>query len=338
MDVKKSRPLSEDEICGRLIVDENLRRTVIDFVDLLDKQGILEMFIVGDKLDELIAALNEKDILTGEFAQVEYCGAMLRRYYESHFLRQVARQVAAATVTTDEQIASATQLVIELWQTPKHCSDLFLATCDLGTRLRKVYAVAIDQYFRQKVEKGICVISRSEDTEKVTTYWEELTKEKNVIFKLLDEAIPLGIEVSEEAMKWANVKKKVFNRIDFSSAMELTDFETVYEVLFGMMPSTPSGKTKSQAQDEVSYAFKILVLKDCLSQIPSIKNQTGTKITSMVQKEAKEDSLRIMMRYIQAFFMFYREDAAIVRRRQKEQLAENMLKFDNRGKGYNIPN
>lgn len=338
MDDKKGNIFfSEDEIAYSIILNEKLRNSVVAFVDELERQGVLKMFINGDKLDELAAKFDSLEILTGEFAYIECSKAMLKRDYDSHFYRQVARQIAALNVREKEKIFGYISNLLELWQTPKHSSDLFLATCDLAVRLRAVYARAVDVYFGQKMGEGIGVVPRNNDISKIQTFWEQLTKQRQEIFRLLSEALPLGVENYDDASCWAIQRKRTFDRIDFTTAFDVVDFENTYHSFFGNTPVVGSGKTRAEVKKIVEETYKRLLLKDCLLQIENPKNQTSAKITSMILKSSKEMTLRMQMRYIQAFFMFYREDAHITREVASSGRENNPVKFNNGKRGFNIP-
>ena len=336
-DKKSVIPLSVDAIKDYIFEDASLRDVVLDFVQQLENHGILKMFMVGNKFDELTSKLNSLGILTGPFAGLDYRGDMILGYYQVHFGHQIAKQIAAAQVTTKDEIAIRLDCVIELWQTPKHASDLFLAVCDFAVRVRKVYQAAIDSYFKQKVETGLRIGYRSDNTEKVLNYWEEMSKSKKEIFSLLDAALPLGIESSEETEIWILNHRDEFDRIDFDAATKLTDFETVFEIFFGNTRVTSSGIKKSDAKVMVYQSYKALVLKDCLTEVKDAEAQTGENLTSVLQAKANDDALRLIIRFIQAGFMFYREDARLIRERTRRSVIESMPTLYNGGT-INIPN
>lgn len=336
-DKQNVNPLSVDAITTKITGTKQWRDIVVDFVQQLENHGILRMFMNGEKLDELNSKLNSLQILVGTYSKLDYRGEMLVRYYESHFCRQVARQIAAVEATSDEEIEIHLKSVIELWQTPKHASDLFLAMCDLPVALRKVYQAAIDDYFEKKYDTGLHVVSRSENMEKILNFWEDLSETKKEIFRLLDEAMPLGIEHSEETEEWVKNHKDEFAGINFAAARKLTEFDTVYEIFFGSSPRTKSGFTRAETKVKVYQSYKVLVLKDCLAEIPEPQAQTGKAITKVLENKAKDESLRLIIRFIQAFFMFYREDARIVRERMRRSLIQSMPTLYNGGT-INIPN
>ena len=338
MDDKKAKNLlSEDEIAYSIILNEKLRNIVVGFVDELERQGILEMFINGDKLDELVTKLDSLEILTGEFAYIECSKAMLKRDYDAHFCRQVVRQIAVLNVSEKEKIFGYISNLLELWQMPKHSSDLFLVACDFAVRLRAVYAKAVDVYFSQKMGEGFKVVSRRNDIDKIQTFWEELTKQRQEIFKLLSEALPLGIDNYDDASCWAIQRRRIFNRIDFAPALDIVDFESTYHSFFGNTSVVDSGKTRAEVRKIVEETYKRLLIKDCLLQIENPKNQTSAKITSMIRKSSQEMTLRMQMRYIQAFFMFYREESHIAREVARSGGEKNPVKFNNGKRGFNIP-
>ena len=336
-DKQNVSPLSIDEITTKIIATAKWRNEVVDFVQQLEKHGILKMFMNGDSLDKLNSKLNDLQILVGPYAKLDYRGEMLIRYYESHFCHQVARQIAAVGATTDEEIDTHLKSVIELWQTPKHASDLFLAMCDLPIALRKVYQAAIDDYFEKKYETGLYVVSQSDNMKKISNYWETLSESKKEIFKLLDHAMPLGIEDSEETEAWISNHEDEFCKVDFSAARKLTDFDTVYKIFFGRSTTTQAGFTRAETKLKVYQSYKALVLKDCLTEIPDSDAQTGKAITNVLKKKAKDEPLRFIIRFIQAFFMFYREDARLVRERTRRSIIQSMPTLHNGGT-INIPN
>lgn len=336
-DKKRVIPLSVEAIKDCIFEDAHLRDIVLDFVQQLENHGILKMFMVGDKFDELTSKLDSLGILTGSFAELNYRGDMILGYYQVHFGHQIARQIAAAQAKTKDEIQIHLNSVIELWQTPKHASDLFLAVCDFAVRVRKVYQTAIDIYFKQKCETGLCVVSRSDNTEKILDYWEDLSKEKKEIFSLLDAALPLGIEHSEETEIWILNHKDEFDRIDFDAAIQLTDFDTVFEIFFGNTRVTSSGIKKSDAKVMVYQSYKALVLKDCLAEVKDTDAQTGENLTRVLQTKVNDEALRLIIRFIQAGFMFYREDARTVRERTRRSVIESMPTLYNGGT-INIPN
>lgn len=336
-DKKRVIPLSVEAIKDCIFEDAHLRDIVLDFVQQLENHEILKMFMVGDKFDELTSKLDSLGILTGPFAELNYRGDMILGYYQVHFGYQIARQIAAAQAKTKDEIQIHLNSVIELWQTPKHASDLFLAVCDFAVRVRKVYQTAIDGYFKQKCETGLRVVSRSDNTEKILDYWEGMSKEKKEIFSLLDAALPLGIEHSEETEKWILNHKDEFDRIVFDAAIQLTDFDTVFEIFFGNTRVTSSGIKKSDAKVMVYQSYKALVLKDCLAEVKDADAQTGENLTRVLQTKVNDEALRLIIRFIQAGFMFYREDARTVRERTRRSVIESMPTLYNGGT-INIPN
>ena len=104
-DERNINPLREDEITMHIIANNELRDKVVGFVRRLNDLGVLKIFMDGDELDKLNEVLRSQNILSGQYASINYTGANLLRNYESHFCRQVARQVAFVKVYDENEIA-----------------------------------------------------------------------------------------------------------------------------------------------------------------------------------------------------------------------------------------
>ena len=336
LDERNINPLREDEITMHIIANNELRDKVVGFVRRLNDLGVLKIFMDGDELDKLNEVLRSQNILSGQYASINYTGANLLRNYESHFCRQVARQVAFVKVYDENEIERYLDMVLELWQTPKHAFDLFLGICDLATRLRNVYQMAIREHFERKTKQGLQVISKSDDVEKITSYWENLTKERDEIFSLLNSALPLGTESSECTAKWMEENKDVVYGIDFSLMMGYADFETGYEILFLNQPKTVSGIWKKDARNIVMKSFKALVLKDCIEVLENSWDKTSESFTRVIQEKAKDESLRYLIRFVQAMFMFYRDEARMIREGTRRTIIQSLPTLYN-GSTINIP-
>lgn len=336
-DERNITPLREDEITMYIIANNEMRDKVVGFVSRLYDLGVLKIFMDGDELDKLNEILRSQNILSGQYASINYTGADLLRNYESHFCRQVARQIAAVKVRSEEEIEKYLDVILELWQTPKHAFDLFLEICDLATRLRNVYQMAIGEHFERKTQKGLYVVSKSDNVEKITSYWEGLSKERDEIFALLNTALPLGTESSEDTVKWMEENRDILDRIDFTAMMEHADFETGYEILFLNKPKTVSGIWKEDVRSIVMKSFKALVLKDCMEILHDPLDKTSEAFTSVIQGKAKDESLRYLIRFVQAMFMFYRDDARIIRERTRRTVIQSLPTLHNGGT-INIPN
>ena len=87
----------------------------------------------------------------------------------------------------------------------------------------------------------------------------------------------------------------------------------------------------------VYQSYKALVLKDCLTEVKDADAQTGENFTTVLQAKANDDALRLIIRFIQAGFMFYREDARLIRERTRRSVIESMPTLYNGGT-INIPN
>ena len=336
-DERNITPLREDEITMYIIANNELRDKVVGFVCRLNDSGVLKMFMDGDELDKLNEILRSQNILSGQYASINYNGADLLRNYESHFCRQVARQIAATKAYNETEIEKYLDVILELWQTPKHAFDLFLEICDLATRLRNVYQIAIGEHFERKTHKGLYVISKSNNMEKITSYWEDLSKARDEIFALLNAALPLGTESSETTVKWMEENKDVVDGIDFGPMMGYADFETGYEILFLNKPKTVSGIWKEDARSIVMKSFKALVLKDCMEVLEDSLDKTSEAFTSVIQEKVKDESLRYLIRFVQAMFMFYRDDARTIRERTRRTVIQSLPTLHNGGT-INIPN
>ena len=296
-----------------IIGTPNLRNMCLEFSDMLDTQGIYKWFIRGDKLDELIELLNSLGVMTGEFSLIRISDETLRKNNDANIIRQIAQQLCTLRLHTSLEISAGIENMISLWKTSKHASDLFLAICDFSVQLRKVLQNAVDRYVQRKVQEGMFVVPRSGDLDKVDEFWETLTKNKNRIAEAMNEALPLGIEDIGDSLKWMDKHGKIYSRLDFSEAMKLTDFDSAYYAFYEDKATSASLIPKEVVKEEVEKKFKALLLNDVFGKLAEDGKRVKASINDEVKSMAEEKTLRVTLRYVQAFFMFYREDAKLAR-------------------------
>ena len=65
-------------------------------------------------------------------------------------------------------------------------------------------------------------------------------------------------------------------------------------------------------------------------------DKTSEAVTSVIQGKAKDESLRYLIRFVQAMFMFYRDDARIIRERTRRTVIQSLPTLYN-GSTINIP-
>lgn len=305
---------SVEEITSKIISTPTLRDMCLEFSNMLDTQGIYEWFIREGKLDELINLLNSLEVMTGEFSLLHISSETLRKNNDANIIRQIAQQLCNLRLHNDLEISLGTENMLSLWETSKHAPDLFLAICDLGVKLRKVYQKAVDRYVKRKVEEGMYMVPEVGDLDNVSEFWETLTKNKNRIAEAMDEALPLGIEDITESLKWMNKNGNLYECLDFSEVMKLTDFESAYYDFYEDKSTSASLMPKKIVKKKVEENFKALLLNDVFEVLPREDDvRTQANINAALKLIAQEKTLRVKLRYVQAFFMFFREDAKCAR-------------------------
>ena len=304
---------SAEEITLKIINTPILRNMCLEFSDMLDTQGIYKWFIRGDKLDELIELLNSLDVMTGEFSLLHISSKTLRKNNDANIIRQIAQQLCTLRLRTDLEIFLGIGNMLTLWKTSKHAPDLFFAICDLGVKLGKVYQNAVDRYVKRKVEEGMFKVPEGGDLDNVNEFWETLTKNKNRIAEAMDAALPLGIEDIGDSLKWMSENENIYLRLNFSEAMKLTDFESAYYDFYEDKSRTAAFMPKDIVKKEVERKFKALLLNDVFEKLTDDGMRTRDCINDEISAITQDRTLRVTLRYVQAFFMFYREDAKLAR-------------------------
>ena len=300
---------SAEEMTSKIINTPILRNMCLECSDMPDTQGIYRWFIREEKLDELITLLNSLGVMTGEFSLLHISSETLRKNNDANIIRQIAQQLCTLRLHTDLEISLGIENMLTFWKTSKHAPDLFLAICDLGVKLRKVYQNAVDRYVKRKVEEGMFKVPEGGDLDKVNEFWETLTRNKNRIAEAMDAALPLAIEDIGDSLKWMSENENIYLRLNFSEAMKLTDFESAYYDFYEDKSRTAAFMPKDIVKKEVERKFKALLLNDVFEKLTDDGMRTRECINDEISAMAQDRTLRVTLRYVQAFFMFFREDA-----------------------------
>lgn len=304
--------LDPETIVNYILLTAEAREQILEFVTNLDNQGILKLFINGQKLDELMATLRKESVLSGNFAWIDFSSEYLVRDFNSEFICCFATQLSYNGVCEKSEIIPKIRELISELSEPASALGLYLWLFEYAAMVSNNFAQAINYYY--SCHPGIDI---------------------HPMVKMMTSAIPAVRKYTANCKYWAITRPKTFNKVNIESFLPEAPFDASYQYFFKEALKTAGGCTKEQIYEETVHMFKLMLIDDVFEKITSSKKRTSGNISAELMKMYEERKIYIYIKFVRACFEVSLDDMERARIKYENENPV-MPAYSNNGFG-NIP-
>ena len=310
--------MTEDNIVMATIFNREAHNLVEQHVQKLYDQGILELGIKSDKLDDLMTKLRAAGILDGEYSFLDAAKEYLIRDFVADITRQIAANLVRAGGVTEENLTEKLAQYIDEIERPEEAQRLYLEVMNVPYMNFRICMEAL-QFAAYKPGADIGVI--------------------NSLTKYLTRVIPVGTVHSEiPSKRWIMENRRKYIRIDFSPVIKAMPFAESYKHMFPDELVKRAGVSKSVIEGKAIDYLKVLILEDVFQVLTKEKDQTSPRINAQIASMAQDRFMYVCMRYIQAMAAVQADLVDNIRMLEAEKtIVETKPAYGYNGSFSNIP-
>lgn len=326
---------TQSEIVAAIFESDEAFETIQRFIESLASQGVLKLFICEDGLKKLTEKLIEEKALHDQYADLGKSSISITTRYVYYYAQHLARTIFENGVGLLEDVSVWVKPLIEIDNDPVYAVHLFNTLAGYAMSVKSVYVQAVDYHFSKMKEE----FEHSKmNTAKRRSYWNKVVAQRAEYSLLIEQAFPAGLKDAYKAKVWRSKKTNTFLRVNFGPVIESVPFKDV-EKTFSESDDQVFKTRKAiyEVESDVLNRFKNLILEDVLEYI----EKNGLRKTSNVMNEVicklnDERPAYVNMRFVQAFYEFYREDYAKRQRQFADAMFPGNPEFSNNGRWGNI--
>ena len=290
------KKLTKDDFAMSLIFNKEANRLIIDFVDLLNKQGVLQLFISGKDVDRFTDIIRAKRIL--EQTSMSFLDAhseFIVNDYIAQFRFVAAYNLEAAGISDEKDIFSEVQQLFTHVNDPKNALFLFNILQDWAFKNCTLYEKGIEEFaYRNYAER--------EELLKSEEFAIAFQKELQDYECMIRMAFPCGVpNEPSEASNWISRHRKMYSNVDFSPLDDYRCFESCYKEI------TSGGLFRQESYDSLKKRlddfFERVIMEDVLNVLGDKKKISGSSISKVIAEMANNRPLYVSMKYIQAIIL-----------------------------------
>lgn len=326
---------TQNEIMSAIFESDEAFGMIQRFIESLASQGVLELFVDEDELKKLKEKLIEEEALHDQYTDLATSAMSITTRYVYYYAHYLARIIYENGVGLSDDVSVWVKPLIEIDNDPTCGVYLFNVLAEYAMNIKAVYTQAIDLHFK-KLEFEFEHSKMNIKSRK--NYWKKVVNLKGEFNLLIDQAFPAGFKTAYKAKHWRMNKSDTFLRVNFGPVITSAPFKEIGKNFSDSKdPFFETRKSSSEIETYVLSNFKTLILEGVLEHI----EKNGLRKTSNVINEVicildTERPAYVNMRFVQAFYEFYRDDYAERQRQFAEAVFPNIPEFRNNGRWGNI--
>lgn len=309
-----SEKATQNEIVHAIFESDEAFTSIQRFVEQLASQGVLEIFVSEAGLKKLRNRLIEEEALHDQYADLGKSGISIVTRYVYYYVQHLARTIYENGVGLQNDVAVWVKPLLEIDLEPTCCVNLFHTLGQYAIGMKTVFVQAIEFHF-QKLEAEFAKSRTNVKGRK--KHWEKLFALRGELSLLIEQAFPVGLKTEYKVKDWRNKKSDTFRRVNFEPVITTAPFKEVHRAFKENQDQLyATRRTSSEVETLVLDNFKTLILQEAFEQIEKDgRRKTGNVINEVICTLYNERPTCVNMRFVQAFYEFYRDDYA---ERQRE--------------------
>lgn len=275
-----------DSVVTTILLSRKVKDIIFSFTEKLDKEGTLELFINGEKLDKLMAEFRKKGILSGNYAWIDFSSEYLVRDFNAELIHCFAEVFFANRAFTEDDMEGVLNQVIPTLKSPEGAHQLFFWLFNYASKVSNVFIQALEYYYAGHPKEEI-------------NYMPYVTA-----------AIPGVVKAKPNCTLWAISKKRTLCKVYWGCMFQELPFETCYNAMFKGVAATPSGYSKDQVHSEVYHLFRLLMIDEVFTKITKNKERTARNISDEITQIYWHRKTFVYALFVKAFLWVLMDDAA----------------------------
>ena len=268
---------SVESIINVISMSNSARNHIHQFTKKLDEQGVLDLFFNKEKLDILMTTLRQKNVLSGNFAWIDFSSEYLRRDVTAALTHDFAGLLLDQNAFSKEAIESKLKVIISDMEKPERAIQLYFWLFNYASKVANIFIQALSEYYATH------------------------PKEEKNYMPLVTAAIPSAKLPDADCKFWAITHSRLFNKIYWDEAFTKMPFEVCYAAMFKNSPKTPGGSSKEEIKNDVFYNFKLLIIDEVFKKLTKTRERTAKNIAVQAICLFWERKIFIHMLYVKAF-------------------------------------
>ena len=299
--------LTELEIQTRILQSDILIERIEKFIAELDRQGVLGLFINQEAFSAFTQMVAEEDILHDQFKVLESIGSSVLKNYVIYYIRNIAKTLAINEYNDEYDFTEWGSRIISMDSDPEYIFDLYFSLMEYAVEISEMFGKAVEFHFRvmeyEYNEGGLKARAKN-------TLWKKILSQKVKLQGLMMDAFPSGIEYHATSSKWIKTHKEEFDEVNpyLNLVVEAIPYDVIQRH-FTQTEIVPTKKSAEEIKAREIELFKCILLDDVFEVINENGFDTRPEVISeMVTKLYLDSPIYVHMRFIQACYMFYREE------------------------------
>lgn len=330
--------MSESEIATAIFQSTEAYEKVEAFVNELKRQKILDLFINEDAFGVFLQKISDEDVLHEQFTALEISKSTLIENFVFYYIKAIASNLAQSQVSKDNDINVLVEQMIDMDKDPQNIMSLFLTLLLWSNELAQRYNQAIEFHF-QVMDYDCEHIEMTR--KKRESFWKKILDFKLELNRLFMDAFPCGAKFYIGCKYWMSQNAKIIDKIDFNGIITQIPYEHIqYYFDNSMSQVIATDKTSTEIQDRQTELFKGILVDDALKCLKEqSKKRTANTINTALTNLFDDSPTYIYIRFVQACYMFYREEHIENEQRRLEEMFRNVptLFYNGTFRGINIP-
>lgn len=278
------RCMSQEELVDYIEASPKEKQLIFDFVNNLDRIGVVRLLINGKKLDDFTTELRNRGILTSDSSDIDFSSTSLISDLTDEFIYYFANQLTSFEIFKKDEVLPMLEVLICRVSKPIGVYEIYITLFGFAAKMSNIYFQLLHDYY------------------------EEHFDDSEILTKMMLSAIPAIVKPVIHCYSWVYTKYKTFERIAFDNILENLPFDQCCQIFFQNLSVTNGGYSREKIKEEAEYLFKYLIIDDIFKEITNSKKRTSKNINNYLASMIEEKSIYVYIQYIRAFFMLFLED------------------------------